>query len=455
MLIELDGKPMFTVAKGDARELAGESIDDLAQKASRQLQKAWTESRESRDPKATLNAVVNVAIAAFALMAALFVTVRMLGLLRERITRRLSAKMAGFATESLGARIGATFLGVASRTCVLAAWFVVMFLVFVFITFSLRQFPQTRAAGEELTISLSGLVGQVLHSVAGALPGVFVATLIFLATWVVTQVTAELFRHVTAGNMRLGILDAHSAPATRRITNTLLWLFALAMAYPYLPGAQTEAFKGLSVILGLMVSIGASGLIGQIASGVMLVYTRALMLGEYVRIQDCEGTVTELGLFVTRLRTGMGEEVSMPNSFVLANVTRNFSRLTPGGGFILDTTVTIGYDTPWRQVHAMLLEAVKPVTRIAADPAPYVVQTALSDFYVAYKLVAYVSAEKPEARAKVISDLNASIQDVFNRYGVQIMSPHYYIDPEKPKVVPESDWHAAPAVANAASASRS
>ena len=124
---------------------------------------------------------------------------------------------------------------------------------------------------------------------------------------------SELFKQVAAGQLKLGMLDAHTAPATRHIVNASLWLFALAMAYPYLPGAQTEAFKGLSVILGIMVSIGASGLVGQVASGVILVYTRALSLGEYVRIQECEGTVTEIGLFVTRLRNGMGTEFALPN----------------------------------------------------------------------------------------------------------------------------------------------
>ena len=200
-------------------------------------------------------------------------------------------------------------------------------------------------------------------------------------------------------------------------------------------------------MVGLMVSIGASGLIGQMASGIMLVYTRALSLGDYVRIQEAEGTVTELGLLVTRLRTGMGEEVALPNALVLANLTRNFSRSRPGAGFILDTTITIGYDAPWRQVHAMLLEAAHAIPEIARDPEPYVVQTALSDFYVAYKLVVYAGADKPAARARVTSDLHASIQDVFNRNGVQIMSPHYYLDPAKPKTVAEADWYAPPATA--------
>ena len=158
------------------------------------------------------------------------------------------------------------------------------------------------------------------------------------------------------GNVKVGMLDKHTAPATLRIANASLWLFALAMEYPYSPGAQTEAFKGLTVILGIMVCIGASGLIGQIASGMILMYTRALAIGEYVRTQDCEGTVAELGLFVTRLRTGRGEEIALPNSVLLANVTRNYSRVTAGSGFVLDTTITIGYDTPWRQVHAMLLQ---------------------------------------------------------------------------------------------------
>jgi small-conductance mechanosensitive channel len=217
------------------------------------------------------------------------------------------------------------------------------------------------------------------------------------------------------------------------------------MSYPYLPGSQTEAFKGLSVLLGVMVSIGAAGPIGQIASGMILVFTRALLVGEYVRIQDCEGTVTHLGLYVTRLRTGTGEEIALPNSLVISQVTRNFSRNVGCGGFVLDTSITIGYDAPWRQVHAMLLEAAQQIKVLRQEPAPFVVQTALSDFYVEYRLVAQVGAEAAANRPQVLSDLNAAVQDVFNRYGVQIMSPHYMADPETPVVVPPSKWFKAPA----------
>lgn len=445
VMLELDGKPMFSIVPGDIRSASGETVADLANSASRILQKAWSESRESRDPRAVWGAALRVALAAVALALALFAIWKVARVIRGAVTTRLARRLETIPVAGLGSKVSSLFLSAASRSCVLAAWLLSLLALFAFLTYSLEQFVLTRPMGEGLLQSFVDLLLQILNSVAAALPGMFIAVIIFLVAWIATQVSSEFFGHVATGKTQLGMLDKHTAPATRRIANASLWLFALAMAYPYLPGAQTEAFKGLTVILGIMVSIGASGVIGQIASGVILVYTRALSVGEYVRIQDCEGTVTELGLFVTRLRTGMGEEIALPNSVVLANVTRNYSRVAPGTGFVLDTTITIGYDTPWRQVHAMLLEAAKTIPEIGAEPAPYVVQTALSDFYVAYKLVVYVSADKPAVRARVTSDLYAAIQDTFNKYGVQIMSPNYFEDPEKPKIVPESEWFAAPA----------
>jgi small-conductance mechanosensitive channel len=155
--------------------------------------------------------------------------------------------------------------------------------------------------------------------------------------------------------------------------------------------------------------------------------------------------VTELGMFATRLRSGLGEEVVLPNAWVLSNTTRNFSREVGGPGFILHTAVTIGYDTPWRQVHALLLEAARRTRGILDTPAPYVVQTALSDFYVEYKLVAYAGPEAPRLRAEAMSLLHGAIQDVFNEHGVQIMSPQYFEDPEVPKIVPPERWYEPPA----------
>jgi small-conductance mechanosensitive channel len=222
-------------------------------------------------------------------------------------------------------------------------------------------------------------------------------------------------------------------------------VFALVMAYPYIPGSDTEAFKGLSVLLGLMLSMGASGIVGQAASGLILMYTRTFRPGEYVRVGDHEGTIVEMGMFTTRVRTGLGEELTLPNTLVLGTVTRNYSRAVKGRGFVLDTVVTIGYDAPWRQVHAMLIEAAGRTEGVLDKPAPHVFQTALSDFYVEYRLVCQALQTEPRPRATVLSNLHANVQDVFNEHGVQIMSPHYLGDPAHPKIVARQDWYAPPA----------
>jgi small-conductance mechanosensitive channel len=331
------------------------------------------------------------------------------------------------------------------RLVLLASWLVALLATDIWLTFSLELFPYTRPWGEHLRGYVLGLLSSMLQSMIHALPGLLTVAIIFAITRFIAHVVAGFFRRVQAQHIRLGWLDEDTAPPTQRIVIFVLWLFAVAMAYPYLPGAQTEAFKGLTVLAGVMVSIGASNLVGQAASGMILMYARALRKGDYVKIGEAEGTVSELGMMATRILTGTGEEVILPNNFVVANVTRNFSREAAGRGFVVQVNATIGYSTPWRQVHAMLLEAAHRTHGILADPAPYVIQAALSDFYVEYKLVAFAGPDAPARRAIVISDLNGNVQDVFNAYGVQIMSPHYIADPAHPQVVPKERWFEAPA----------
>ena len=170
-----------------------------------------------------------------------------------------------------------------------------------------------------------------------------------------------------------------------------------------------------------------------------------LRRGEFVQVAGRDGTVMSMGLFTTRLRTGMGEELTLPNSLVMGSVVTNHSRTARTPGFVAQASVTIGYDVPWRQVHAMLEEAARRTAGVEAMPVPRVFQTALSDFYVEYRLACEVAATEPGARMAVISALNGAIQDVFNENGVQILSPHYLEDPARPKIVPPAHWYAPPA----------
>jgi small-conductance mechanosensitive channel len=443
--LEIDGRTVFAIAPGDADAAAGEAPEVAAEAARQRLQDAVAAAHESSDPLALARAAGLAAAATVVwllLLRALAAVNRRLGLrlseLAARHAQRL--KVSGVAALNAGAVTGA-----ARRLVWLAAWALSLFGTYVWLTFVLGRFAWSRPWGEQLREYLLGVLQETGLAIVGAVPGlVMVAVIVLIARWVVAALGA-FFDRVAGGEIRMGWLDSETAGPTRRLVSLVVWLFALAMAYPYLPGADSEAFKGLSVLVGLMVSIGASGLVGQAASGLILMYSRTLRTGEFVRIGDTEGTVTELGMFATRVRSGLGEEIVLPNALVLSNTTRNFSRVAGGPGFILHTAVTIGYDTPWRQVHALLLEAARRTRGILAEPAPYVVQTALSDFYVEYKLVAYAGPGAPRLRAEAMSLLHAAIQDVFNEYGVQIMSPQYYEDPAAPKVVPPERWYEAPA----------
>jgi small-conductance mechanosensitive channel len=266
-----------------------------------------------------------------------------------------------------------------------------------------------------------------------------IATLAHLAVKIVNTIA----RAIEKGRIRLFGIDAEIVQPTRRIVTAVLWLFALAMAYPYLPGSSSDAFKGLSVLIGLMLSLGATGVVSQVAGGFILTFSRALRDGEWVRIGDVEGAVMNVGIFSTKIRTYNDEEVSIPNTVVLGTITKNFSRPKAPEGTILEASVSVGYGTPWRQVHAMLRDAAARTPELEREPPPDVLQTALSDFYVQYSLRARLRNSR--RRPAVLSALNANVQDVFNEYGVQIMSPHYLADPATPVVVPKERWFEPPA----------
>ncbi len=318
---------------------------------------------------------------------------------------------------------------------------IALLITYEWLGFVLGRFPFTRAWGEQLNAFLTRTTFDLLTAIAQSIPELLIVAVIFVLARAVTGLMRNFFDGVYSGRIRVGWLDADSARPTRRLANIVVWVFALAMAYPYIPGSGTEAFKGLSVLLGLMVSIGASGIVGQAASGLILMYTRTFRPGEYVRIGEHEGTIVEMGMFTTRIRTGLGEELTVPNSYALGMVAKNYSRTVKGVGFILDTTVTIGYDAPWRQVEAMLIEAAHRTPGVLSTPSPHVFQTALSDFYVEYRLVCQAVPSDPRPRADVLSSLHANVQDVFNENGVQIMSPHYLGDPAQAKVVPKARWN--------------
>ncbi len=443
--VQIDGALVFGISPGDVTALAGETLESTAAAAVAKLSTAIDETSEARNLKLMLLALARAAVATLLFGLALWGVI--VG--NRWLDARLSAAVETHAEKLKLAGVVAVnpryLLIITHRVVVCAAWVFALMATDLWLTFTLVQFPYTRPWGEGLQNFLIDTLVTVLRGILSAVPGLVIVVIIFVMTRFLVQLTHAFFDRFAAGRAAWGWLDADTAGPTRRIVVVVLWLFALAMAYPYLPGSQTEAFRGLSVLVGLMISLGASNLVGQAASGLILIYSRTLKPGEYVKIADTQGTVTELGMFATRVETGMGAEVVLPNSFVLSNSTINYSRTAGEKGYVLDASVTIGYDAPWRQVHAMLLEAARRTSGVLDSPAPYVIQTALSDFYVEYRLVARAGPSAPARRAQAMSDLHANIQDMFNEYGVQILSPHFQVQPPQVVTVPKEKWYEVPA----------
>lgn len=311
--------------------------------------------------------------------------------LRRTLARRIDAVLERSIERTRGVLNPQAVGGLTHLALALVAWGVGLSAAYVWLTYVLAAFPFTRPWGLQLEGFLLDTLTGIAVAIVAAIPDLFVVVVIVLLTRAVMRIAAAFFDGVEAGRISLGLIDSFTAPMTRRVATAFLRVFALAMAYPYLPGSDTDAFKGLSVLVALMISLGASSIVGQAASGLILTYSHAFKPGEYVRIGDTEGTMMAIGMFTTRVETGLGELVVLPRSFVLSNTTKNYSRAVAGTaagiGFVVDTTVTIGYTTPWRQVHAMLKAAALRTQGVATEPSPRVAQTELSDFYVAYRLI--------------------------------------------------------------------
>lgn len=325
-------------------------------------------------------------------------------------------------------------------------WAVGLTIIYLWLTFVLVQFPYTRPWGEAFGAYLLKTLQGMLVGAIGWLPNLGMIALILFFSRIFTRAVGAVFEAIESGRIAVPWLHEETLRATRRLVAVVVWVFALVFCYPHIPGAQTAAFQGIAALIGLMLSLGASGVVNQAMSGLVVLYARAIRVGELVKVGETMGVVTEMGSLATRLRTLAKEEVTIPNAVLVNSTTTNYSRLAGAEGAIIPTSVTIGYDAPWRQVHAMLILAAERTPGVKKDPPPRVIQKSLSDFYVEYLLLCFT--DTPEDRAMILSRLHGNIQDAFNEFGVQIMSPHFESQPSEKVWVPRSAWRAAPANAD-------
>lgn len=323
------------------------------------------------------------------------------------------------------ARIGTRLASLALILCGVAVWG----------TLLLDALPGTHELAEDFEGRLFREVAPFAFLFLGALPNLVVVALVYFFARVANELSNHYFVSIIEGEVESALFDAVTAETTRRLADIGIWIVAVIVAFPYLPGSGSAAFRGVSVLAGLMLSLGSANLVSQFTSGLSLIYGRVLRPGDYVQTAQGEGVVERIGLLSCSLRTARDELVSLPHT-VVASMLKNYSRGV--GGVRFATEVTIGYDAPWRQVRELLLAAAAATPGIAPDPAPSVRQTALEDFYVRYELL--FTPEKPADKLPLLGRLHEAIQDRFHAAGVQIMSPHYHRDPVAPKIPPASGF---------------
>jgi small-conductance mechanosensitive channel len=444
-LVVVRSRVLFGIMPGDLDPTAGETVEIASQRAAEQLRAALAVRAEQLRPEAVLLAAA-IAIAAAVGLALVLWAIRRTAVFARARTGIATTRIAG----SLHSRLRAYLAAVEGGMVTITAWALGLIAAYVWLAFVLRLFPYSRRWGDQLGNSLMSVLAESASGALRALPGLFAVVVIFVATRVILRGVHELFAAVEKGTVTIRWIAPDTAVATRRIIAVLIWIFALTVAYQHIPGSETDAFKAIGVFAGLMVSFGSAGLVSQLVSGLLVVYSRALRPGELVRAGDIVGVVSEVGLLSTKIISSLREEITLPNATLSATTVTNYSRLAGSDGAVISTAVKIGYDAPWRQVHALLMMAAERTRHVQKTPRPYVIQRELADSGVEYELRAHL--ERPEERFTVMSDLHAHIQDAFNEFGVQIMTPSFEAQPERSVVVPRSKWHVPPAAPAAPSA---
>ena len=284
-------------------------------------------------------------------------------------------------------------------------------------------FPQTEGLAYRLLGYIWNPIRGIFVGIIDYIPKLFTIIVIWYAVKYLVRFVLYLAREVEGGRLKINGFYPDWAMPTFHIIRFLLYAFMIAMIYPYLPGSNSGVFQGISVFVGLIVSLGSSTVIGNIIAGLVITYMRPFKIGDRIQLNDTTGNIIEKTPLVTRIRTPKNEVVTVPNSFVMSSHTVNYSTSAREYGLIIHSEVSIGYDSPWRKVNELLIDAALNTPGVVDDPRPFVLETSLSDWYPVYQVNAYI--KEADKMPQIYSNLHQNIQDKFNEAGIEIMSPHY------------------------------
>lgn len=300
---------------------------------------------------------------------------------------------------------------------------VILLLFYLTLPLLFGIFPETRDIAAKLIGYITSPLASMWRNILKHIPNVITIIVIVTIFRYLIKGVRYFAYEIDRGRLTISGFYSDWAMPTYNIVRTLLYAFMFIVIFPYLPGSGSKVFQGVSVFIGIIFSLGSTSLIGNVVSGLVLTYMRPFMVGDFIKIGDITGTIVEKTPFVTRIRTIKNEDITIPNANVMAAYTTNYTTSAKKKGLIVHKTLTIGYDTPWRKVQELLLLAADKTPYLLKKPAPFVLQTALDDFYANYQINAYTNEDKK--LSLIYSELYANIQDVFNEAGIELTSMHY------------------------------
>lgn len=421
--VVLKDRVITSVFDADAEEI-GKPRQAVAAEYARAIREALEVHREERRAS-SLALGTGLALLYTLILVALL---RLLNLVSSAVRLGLLRKIAQFDRDKR--RTGVVIptpvrlAGVILRTVEWARAAVVIVVLYAYLTLVFGQFPWTRGYAQTLLGYVTARLGALWTAFLAQVPNLVTIVVIVFIAWLLLKLVGILFHEVERGAIPIPGFDPEWANTTFKILRFVGILLTIAACYPYVPGSQSPALQGVSVFFGLLISLGSSSAVANTIAGILMTYMRPFRVGDRVRIGATEGNIIEKSLLVTRVRTVKNLEITIPNSLLLNEHIVNFSARARHQDLILHTTVTIGYDVPWRKVHELLREAALRTENVLAEPEPFVLQTALNDFSISYQVNVYT--DRADGIAQTLSTLHANIQDAFNEANVEILSPTYH-----------------------------
>jgi len=433
---------ILSVTDKDA-SVVGRTRQDLAADYAEKIRTTIEQYRVEYSRKSILYGSLYAFIATVACVALLFLFKKLLRRLDTLIETRYLEKIHSIHIKSIEIIQAQRVRALIQGALTVIRFIFISVLLFAYVHLLLSFFPWTRPFAGRLLGYLLVPLRVIGNGVVKHIPNLLFIAVLTLITRFVLKFMHTFFGQVEKGTVTLSGFYPEWAKTTDKLLSFLIIAFAVVVAFPYIPGSDSPAFKGVSIFIGILFSLGSQSAVSNIIGGLVMTYRRAFNVGDRIKIGDVIGDVTEIKLQLTHMRTIKNEDVIVPNSTILNSNITNYSSYAREKGLILHTSVTIGYDAPWRQVHELLLMAAARTQGLLKEPPPFVLQKSLDDFYVNYELNVYSDA--PQQMVRTYSELHKNIQDCFNEYGVQIMSPHYVNDPVSAKIVPKEQWYALPA----------